>query len=93
MSTIETNQKVNMPIDLQYKDGQFYIVILNTLRRYYSDPFFLDSLKALYNISLKKETEEENNKLVKSLDYSTSNHVIEIWTIEKGGEFFIALSI
>ncbi|MFP5043002.1 hypothetical protein [Parasediminibacterium sp. JCM 36343] len=83
MSTVETNQKVNMPIDLQYKDGQFYIVILKTARRYYFDPFFLDSLKALYNISLKKETEEENNKLVKSLDYSTSNHAIETWTIEK----------
>ncbi len=83
MKTMEGNQEVNMPIDLQYQDGQFFVVILKTSRRYYSEPFFLDSLEELYNISLKRESEEENNKLVKSLDYTNTKYIIETWPIEK----------
>lgn len=74
---------VDMPIDFFKENSNYYVTVLRTPKRYYSEPFFLDSLRLNYHISLEKNNTTYDNDLVRNLNYSTAENIIRILSLEQ----------
>jgi hypothetical protein len=68
---------VRMPLCIGRKNGQLQVIFLKTGRKYYKEPFFLDSLLIYHGISIVKDSTLDKSNLVRPLDFSQCEAELE----------------
>lgn len=72
-----------MPIDLQIRDGRYFIVSAKLPRENLKEPFFLDSLLHRFHLAdVNKSRPEEQNVLVRPLHYDENDPRIVIVSLD-----------
>lgn len=76
--------QVQIPVELQKRDSDLFVVSLSLPRGYFSDPFFIDSLAKSFNI-LKSEIKlpEEDELLARPVHYDEKDKRVVCTQIDK----------